>query len=104
MALVISPNADKTKAILEAPVPENVNQMRAYLGLVNYYNKFLPNLSGELKSLYDLLRKGTKYVWSEQCQKAFERTKSLIVEKKLLWKRMIQKSQSFLQRMLVHMV
>lgn len=37
----ISPNSDKTKAIIEAPIPENVNQLKAYLGLINYYNKFL---------------------------------------------------------------
>lgn len=80
----ISPNSDKTKAIVEAPVPENVSQLKAYLGLINYYNKFLPNLSAELKDLYQLLRKGVKFSWSNKCQAAFEKSKSMILDNNLL--------------------
>ena len=32
----------KITAIQEAPVPTNLTQLRAFLGLVNYYNKFFP--------------------------------------------------------------
>lgn len=35
----------KVKAIMDAPAPTNVTELKAYLGLVNYYNKFLPNLA-----------------------------------------------------------
>lgn len=80
----ITPNSDKTKAITEAPVPENVSQLKAYLGLVNYYNRFSPNLSSELKDLYKLLRKGEKFVWTKQCQLAFDKSKSMILENDLL--------------------
>ncbi len=80
----ISPNEEKTKAIVDAPIPENVSQLKAYLGLINYYNKFLPNLSAELKVLYDLLCKGRKFVWSNQCQEAFDKSKAMILENNLL--------------------
>lgn len=39
---------EKCKAIMDAPVPKDVTQLRAYLGLLNYYGKFLPGLSGKL--------------------------------------------------------
>ena len=40
----IHTSPDKVKAILEAPAPHNVSQLRSLLGLVNYYGKFIPTL------------------------------------------------------------
>ena len=57
----VHPTQDKVKAIQEAPAPENVNELKAYLGLLNYYHKFLPNLSSEIAPLYALLRKDYKW-------------------------------------------
>ena len=42
----------KTEAVMSAPRPENVSQLRAFLGLVNYYHKFLPNLATELQGSF----------------------------------------------------
>ena len=35
--------SEKLKAIVDAPTPKNVNELRSFLGLLNYYGKFLPN-------------------------------------------------------------
>jgi hypothetical protein len=35
----------KVRAVMEAPAPTSVTELKAYLGLLNYYNRFLPNLS-----------------------------------------------------------
>lgn len=43
----ISPNPAKLDAILKAPAPENLSQLQSYLGLLNYYGRFIPNLSSE---------------------------------------------------------
>lgn len=43
------------RAIAEAPAPQDVSQLRSFLGMVNYYSKFLPNLSSTLSPLYRLL-------------------------------------------------
>ncbi len=51
---------DKIEAVLNAPHPENVSQLRSYLGLVNYYHKFLPNLSTVLHPLNALLQTRTQ--------------------------------------------
>lgn len=45
------------KAVVEAKVSENVTDVRAFLGHVNYYGTFMPNLSTDLRSLYNLLEK-----------------------------------------------
>ena len=39
---------EKTQAICDAPTPTNVTELRSFLGILNYYGKFLPNLSTKL--------------------------------------------------------
>ena len=56
----------KTEAVMSAPCPENVSELRAFLGLVNYYHKFLPNLATELQALYGLLQEGGTVVMDRQ--------------------------------------
>lgn len=80
----IKPNNEKIRAIMEAPVPKNVTQLQAYLGLINFYRKFIPNLSSELHSLYELLRKNVKFDWNKESQDAFEKSKKLISSKSVL--------------------
>ena len=51
------------EALQNAPVPENVTQLRAFLGMLNYYHCFLPNIATVLEPLHKLLRQGTKCCW-----------------------------------------
>ena len=48
----LHPTEEKVKAIKDAPRPKNVSELRAFLGIINYYGKFLPNLSTQLSPLY----------------------------------------------------
>ena len=52
--------ADKVVALLKAPVPTNVQELRSFLGLLNYYGKFLPNLATILHALHSLLQQDRK--------------------------------------------
>ncbi|KAI7796507.1 hypothetical protein IRJ41_023564, partial [Triplophysa rosa] len=54
------PAPEKVTAIQNAPSPKNVTELKAYLGLLNYYNTFLPNLSTVLAPVHKLLRKDSK--------------------------------------------
>lgn len=53
----LQPTADKLEAVIQAPKPKNVTQLRSFLGLINFYGKFVPNLATVLHALYDLLKK-----------------------------------------------
>lgn len=71
-------NPQKTQAVTSMPPPKNLAQLRSFLGMVNYYGKFLPNMSDRLAPLYQLLKKDgndkpVKYDWSAACQRSFER-------------------------------
>ena len=74
----------KVEAILNAPSPKNVTELRSFLGLVNYYGKFIKNLSTLTHSLNALLQKKVVWNWSKQCQKAFEELKSKLASTEVL--------------------
>lgn len=71
---------EKIEAVLKAPKPDNVSQLRSHVGIINYYHKFLPNLATVMQPL-NALQSGGK--WSEECEKAFEETKRLITSDEL---------------------
>ena len=74
----------KVDAICQAPVPQSVPQLRSFLGLVNYYAKFLPNLSTTLHPLNALLQKGIAWKWTTACNQAFECVKQQIASDRVL--------------------
>ena len=80
----IHPTKEKVTAIREAPAPTNVTQLRSFLGLINYYNKFLPNLAASLTPLYSLLNKQQKWAWNTEQQTAFEHAKEALQSDTLL--------------------
>lgn len=80
----VEPNPKKIRAILAAPNPQNILQLQSYLGLINYYRRFIPQLSSHLHELYRLLNKDVTYVWSDKCQASFDKTKQLVTSHNVL--------------------
>lgn len=80
----LHPDPDKLEAISKAPRPNDVTQLKSFLGLLNYYGKFIPNLSTLLHPLHALLRKDTTWNWGSDCEQAFvEAKKALMCERVL---------------------
>lgn len=79
----IRPLDEKLKAIKEAPRPRNQSELRSYLGLLTFYARFLNNLSTVAAPLNKLLGK-SPWQWSKTEEDAFENTKSLLLNSKLL--------------------
>ena len=75
---------EKIEAVVGAPRPKNVSQLRSFLGLVNYYNRFLPNASTVLHPLHQLLEQNSEWQWTEQCEQAFTEAKRIITSKQVL--------------------
>ena len=57
----IRPTDNKIEAITNAPAPVNIQQLRSYLGSLNYYHRFLPNLSSLLSPLHQPLRNDSRW-------------------------------------------
>ena len=80
----LQPTKEKIRAITDAPTPTNVAQLRSFLGLVNYYGKFLPQLATTLAPLYSLLQRNSKWQWTDKQQQAFKAAKDQLSSSKLL--------------------
>ena len=80
----IHPTEEKVSAIINAPEPRNVAELRSFLGLVNYYHRFIQNLSTVLAPLYELLQKGNRWVWGRRQEMAFEESKQLLASTRVL--------------------
>ena len=80
----LHPVPEKARAITDAPAPSNVSELRSYLGMLQYYVRFLPNLSSELSPLHDLLKDKTPWLWMDKNQAAFLRTKQLLTSASVL--------------------
>ena len=76
--------AAKVDVIKDAPIPKDVTQLRAFLGMLNYYHRFLPDAATNLEPLHDLLRKGRAWKWNREQQEAFEEAKNLLQSADLL--------------------
>ena len=80
----LHPVPEKVQAITEAATPSSVSELRSYLGVLQYYARFLPNLSSELAPLHELLKDGAPWKWTDECQKTFMRTKELLTSADVL--------------------
>lgn len=80
----LQPSESKVRAITEAPVPRNTTELRSLLGLVNYYGRFLANLSSKLAPLYALLQAEVPFVWGASQSKAFQEVKEALRSSQLL--------------------
>ena len=74
----------KVKAIQEAPEPRNLTELRSFLGMINYYSQFLPNLSHQLSPLYQLLKRVTYSYWKSKQLEAFQLAKNALQADSLL--------------------
>jgi hypothetical protein len=72
----LQPSERKVRAIKEAPCPKDITQLKSFLGLVNYYGKFIPNLSTQLAPLHKLLQKRVGWHWGKEQEEAFQNIKN----------------------------
>lgn len=73
-------------AIRIALSPQNDGELRSFLGMVTFYNKFMPDLSTILAPLYKLLEKGAKWTWSTKAKKGFVQVKNALCAAPVLTK------------------
>ena len=71
-------------AIVEAPPPHNVSQLKSFLGMINYCSKFLPNLLTNLVPTYSLLQMKISWKWGKNQQQVFEEAKQQLTSLQVL--------------------
>lgn len=71
----VKPNPGLVKTVQSFPIPRTVKHLRSFLGLANYYRRFIKDFSKKAKPLTELLKKDVKFEWSNSCQVAFDNLK-----------------------------
>jgi transposase InsO family protein len=71
----IKPDPEKLKAVKEFPVPTTTTELKGFLGLANYYRRFVDGFASTAKPLYEQLKKNVKFEWSQSRQLAFQELK-----------------------------
>jgi hypothetical protein len=67
--IVVDPS--KVQEVMDWKPPTSVHQICSFFGLAGYYHCFISDFSRIAKPMTELLKKGVKFVWNEQCEKAF---------------------------------
>ena len=80
----IRADPSKVDAILQMKPPQNVPELRCFMGMVHYLGSYLPNLNSITGPLNDLLKANRQWRWDTQQQEAFEKTKTLIASTPVL--------------------
>ena len=80
----VRPDPTKIEAVSTYPVPNNVKELRQFLGLANYYRRFVADYSNVAALLHRLLTKENGFHWDSNCQNAFEELKNRLVSPPIL--------------------
>ena len=77
----LSPDPKKIEAVRRMEIPQDVETMRSFLGLVNYLNQFKPHLAELSDLLREICRQNVEFELNPACKIAFQRTKEEIVQR-----------------------
>ncbi|XP_070382840.1 uncharacterized protein [Dermacentor albipictus] len=80
----LHPTEKNVDAIMNAPSPQNLSELRSFLGMISFYSKFLPNMSDTLFPLYQLLEKNARWQWKLSQESAFRKAKQHLKDAEVL--------------------
>ena len=81
---VVAMDPVKLKAIIEWEPPKTVKQVQAFLGFGNFYRRFIRDYSKIVRPLTELTKKDQPFLWTPECQKAFDTLKKRFTEEPIL--------------------
>ena len=74
----------KVAAVENWEQPQTVTEVRTFLGLADYYQRFVKDFSVIALPLTKLTRKGVQFVWSENCEQSFQQLKYFLTHAPVL--------------------
>ena len=74
----VKPNPAKVQAVAEFRIPESATEVKSFLGLSGYYQKFIKNYSTIAKLLSELTKISDTFRWTSECQGTFDKLKNAL--------------------------
>ena len=90
----VKPNPNKIEKVVNFQRPTCITQLRSFLGLCSYYRNFVNGFSKTAHPLYQLLKTDADFIWTTECQIAFEKLKESLVNYPILTHYDIEKEQA----------
>ena len=89
LGVVISPKGmemqkEKVERVLNWPAPRNIKEVQKFLGLANYYRRFIKNFARIAALLHVLVRKEQKWKWEKEQEEVFKRLKTVFTTEPIL--------------------
>ena len=89
LEVIIGPNQiemekKKVDKVLSWPEPKNIKDIRKFLGLVNYYRRFIKDFAWVAKPMNVLTRKDIKQQWGREQQQTFDELKRIFITRSVL--------------------
>jgi len=89
LGVVIGPKGvemqkEKVEGVLNWPVPRNIKEVQKFLGLANYYRRFIKDFARIAAPLHVLVRKEQKWKWEKEQEKAFGKLKAVFTTEPVL--------------------
>lgn len=79
-----SPSEENVNKVSKFPIPKNVKQVQQYIGCLNYFRHMVYNYAEIAKPIINLTRKNVPFVWTSECQEAFDTLQDKILNKPIL--------------------
>ena len=67
----VSPLPSKIQAVSKMTPPANIKDVQCFLGMLGYYQRFIPSFADVTQPLFNLLKKDIEFSWSTECQDCF---------------------------------
>jgi len=80
----VLPDLSKTSKVKEWPTPTSVQEVQRFLGLANYYRRFVRNFASIAKPLHQATEKGKHFKWTDECEQAFLQLKGCLTSAPVL--------------------
>ncbi|CAG8608430.1 3066_t:CDS:2, partial [Paraglomus occultum] len=80
----LAPDDRKIEAIKDYPAPVDTKEIQSFLGMTGFYRQFIQDYSELTKPITDLLKKKIKFLWTDECQDAFETLKRCLIKSPIL--------------------
>jgi hypothetical protein len=80
----ITPAEDHTAALATFPTPTDKKSLKSLLGIITYFQSFIPNRAKLVKPLQKLVTPKAKFEWNTECEEAFKQIKSIMSSKPFL--------------------
>jgi hypothetical protein len=80
----IAPDPAKIEKVQNFLIPTNLTELRGFIGLASYYRRFIQDFATITAPLNKLLKKDTPFIWTDECQQAFEFLKDALTTAPIL--------------------